>query len=189
MSAHAASFDCEVAMRWIALLACLVFAETASAQSAPVDANKWSHGTTLEGFAGAAVTPSAMATYGGSFGWELTPRFEVQGLGSWFPQSTGPDEFAADLKVLMNLMPPAILVPYVTGGAGLYQGTFDRADSQIDPTAVVGAGAHFYVRRHLSIRPEATLRFVIDQSKTYKVATITFALTYHFEEHAVGNAR
>ena len=30
------------------------------------------------------------------------------------------------------------------------------------------------------------MRFVIDTGKTYKVATFTVALTYHFEEHAVG---
>jgi hypothetical protein len=173
-------------MRWITALALLVFATTASAQTAP--AHAWSRGTTLEAFVGTTTTPGTMATYGGSLGWELTPRFEVQGLGAWFPR-TGTDEFAADLKVLMNLTRPRILVPYVTGGAGLYQGTFDRERSETDPTAVLGAGAHFYLRRHLSIRPEATVRFVMDHSNVYKVATITFALTYHFEEHAVGTAR
>jgi hypothetical protein len=45
------------------------------------------------------------------------------------------------------------------------------------------------VRRHLSIRPEATVRFVVDHSRVYKVATITFAMAYHFEEHAVSNTR
>ena len=176
-------------MRWMTLLACLGFAATASAQSVPaVATHPWSHGTTLEGFVGMATTPTTMGSYGGAFGWELTPRFEIQGLGAWFPR-TGTDEFAADLKVLANLVRPATLVPYVTGGAGLYQGTFDRTKSEIDPTAVVGAGAHFYMRRHLSIRPEATMRFAIDQSKVYRVTTITFALTYHFEAHTAGKAR
>lgn len=170
-------------MRWITALALLAFSATASAQTAP--ANAWSRGTTLEAFVGTTTTPSTRDTYGAAVGWELTHRFEIQGLGAWLPRK-GTDEFAADLKVLMNLIRPSTLVPYVTGGAGLYQGSFDRPRSETDPTASIGAGAHIYVRRHLSVRPEATVRFVIDRSKVYRVATVTFALAYHFEEHAVG---
>ena len=167
-------------MKWIILLALLLPATT-SAQTAV--ANPWTRGTTLEGFIGTATTPHTMDSYGGAFGWELTHRFEVQGLGAWFPRK-GSDEFAADLKLLMNLTRPSLLVPYLAGGAGLYQGRFDRARMETDPTGVVGAGVHFYVRRHLSIRPEATARFVIDRAKIQRVMTITVAATYHFEEHA-----
>lgn len=86
-------------------------------------------------------------------------------------------------EALGELERPSTLVPYVAGGAGLYQGAFERARAETDPTAVVGAGAHLYLRRHLSIRPEGTLRFVIEGSKTHRVATVTLAVTYHFEEH------
>ncbi|HET9467588.1 MAG TPA: hypothetical protein VFO48_04225 [Vicinamibacterales bacterium] len=167
-------------MRWIVLLVCVALSSTASAQTGPT--HPWSRGTTLEGFIGMATHPTTTGSYGGAVGWELTQRFEIQGLGAWFPH-TGTDEFAADLKVLMNLIRPTTLVPYVTGGAGLYQGTFDRAKSETDPTAIVGGGAHLYLRRHFSIRPEAAARFVIDRTRVYRVATVTFALTYHFEEH------
>ena len=166
-------------MRWMILLAVLLPATT-SAQTAVV--NAWTRGTTLEAFIGTATAPRTMDSYGGALGWELTHRFEIQGLGVWFPRK-GSDEFAADLKLLMNLTRPSTLVPYVAGGAGLYQGAFDGARAETDPTAVVGAGAHLYLRRHLSIRPEGTLRFVIDRSKTHRLATITLAVTYHFEEH------
>jgi hypothetical protein len=181
-----ARLNCEVAMKWIITVALLTVATTASAQTIPE--NAWSRGTTLEGFVGTATTPSTMDAYGGAVGWELTHRFEIQGLGAWLPRR-GTDEFAADLKLLMNLSRPSIVVPYVAGGAGLYQGSFDRARAETDPTAVVGAGAHVYLRRHLSIRPEATLRLVLDRSDVYKVATITVALAYHFEGRAVANAR
>jgi hypothetical protein len=123
-----------------------------------------------------------METYGGSIGWELTPRFEIQGLGAWFPRR-GSDDFAADLKLLMNLTRPAALVPYVAGGAGLYQGVLERARAETNPTGVAGAGVHLYVRSHFSLRPEATVRFVMDRSTVYRVTTITLAVTYHFEEH------
>jgi hypothetical protein len=175
--------NCEVTMRWTALLALLGFAATASAQT--VATNRWTRGTTLEAFVGTATTPSTMDTYGGAIGWELTHRFEIQGMGAWFPRR-GSDEFAADLKLSLNLTRPSTLVPYVTGGAGLYQGLFDRARAETDPTAVVGAGAHLYVRRHFSVRPEAALRVIVDHSRVYRVATITFALVYHVEEHPVG---
>ncbi len=168
-------------MRWTALLALLGFAATASAQT--VATNAWARCTTLEAFVGTTITPSTTDTYGGAIGWELTPRFEIQGLGAWFPRR-GSDEFAADLKLLLNLRRPATLVPYVAGGAGLYQGFLERARAETNPTGVLGTGLHLYVRSHVSIRPEATVRFVIDRSKVYRVAAITFAVTYHFEEHA-----
>lgn len=166
-------------MRWMILLALLLPATT-SAQTTV--ANAWTRGTTLEAFIGRATAPRTMDIYGGALGWELTHRFEIQGLAAWFPRQ-GSDEFAADLKLLMNVTRPSTLVPYVAGGAGLYQGAFESARAETNPTAVVGAGAHLYLRRHLSIRPEGTLRFVIDRSKTHRVATITLAVTYHFEEH------
>ena len=167
-------------MRWAALLALLGFAATASAQT--VATNTWTRGTTLEAFVGTTLTPRTMDTYGGSIGWELTPRFEIQGLGAWFPRR-GSDEFAADMKLLMNLTRPSTLVPYVAGGAGLYQGSLEGTDDETNPTGVVGTGLHLYLRRHFSIRPEATVRFVIDRAKTHRITSITVALTYHFEEH------
>lgn len=165
-------------MRWVVLLA-LLFPATTSAQTA---ANTWTRGTTLEAFLGTATAPRTMDSYGGAIGWELTHRFEIQGLGAWFPRR-GSDEFAADLKLLMNLTRPSTLVPYVAGGAGLYQGSLERERAETNPTGVVGTGLHLYVRSHFSIRPEATVRFVIDRSKTHRIATITLAVTYHFEEH------
>jgi hypothetical protein len=169
------------------LLAFLGFAATASAQTNAT--NAWSRATTLDLLAGTATTPKTMGTFGAAVGWELTHRFEIQGVGAWFPQSNVADEFAADLKLLMNLTRPARAVPYVGGGAGLYQGVFDRTRAETDPTAVVAAGAHLYVGRHVSIRPEAAIRFVTDHSRVYRVATVTFALAYHIEEHEVGNTR
>lgn len=166
-------------MRWVILLALLLPATT-SAQTAA--ANPWTRGTTLEAFVGTATAPHTRDTYGGGVGWELTHRFEIQGLGAWFPRK-GSDEFAADLKLLMNLTRPSTLVPYIAGGAGLYKGTFERARAETDPTGVVGAGAHFYIRKHLSIRPEGTVRLVIDRARIHRVTTVTFAATYHFEEH------
>ena len=175
-------------MRWITLLVVLGVAATASAQTAAM--NPWGRGTTLELFGGAATTsPDTTGTFGAAVGWELTQRFEIQGAGAWFAQRHRADEFAAGFRLLTNLTRPSRIVPYVAGGAGLYRGTFDRTRAETDPTGVIAGGAHLYVSRHLSIRPEAAVRFVTAHSRAYRVTTVTFALAYHVEEHAAANSR
>jgi hypothetical protein len=95
-------------------------------------------------------------------------------------------------------------VPYLGGGAGLYRGTFNPARPDVpdfyrrrmqgatpvgrlsytDPTALIAGGAHVYFARHFSIKPEATVRFVMDEADSYTVTAFTFAIVYHVEEHA-----
>lgn len=192
-------------MRWMALLAFVALSATASAQTTPT--NVWSRGTTLEIFGGSATaTPNTTGIFGAAVGWELTHRTEIAGVAAWLAQRDGTDAFAADLRLLINLTRPSRVVPYLGGGAGLYRGSFDtsraampnfyqrrvvvggmrRAMTFTDPTAVIAAGAHLYVGRHLSVRPEAAVRFVTDDARVYRVTTVTFSLAYHLEEHAVG---
>lgn len=189
-------------MKWITLLVLLAWSATASAQTSA--ANAWSQGTTLEIFAGSATaSPNTTGTFGAAMGWELTHRAEIAGVAAWLAQRNGAEAFAADLRLLVNLTRPSRIVPYLGGGAGMYRGSFDisRADMPhfyqrrmaapgmrtsmtfTDPTAVIAAGAHLYVGPHLSIRPEAAVRFVTNDSRVYRVTTVTFALAYHIEEH------
>ena len=194
-------------MRWIALLAFVAISTTASAQTTP--ANAWGRGTTLEIFGGTATaTPNTTGIFGAALGWELTHQTEIHGVAAWLTQRNGSEAFAADLRLLINLTRPSRIVPYVGGGAGLYRGSFDtsralphfyqrriaadgmrRATTFTDPTAVLAAGAHLYVARHLSIRPEAAVRLVTDDSRVYRVTTVTFSLAYHVEEHVVEEHR
>jgi hypothetical protein len=199
-----------VGMARLALLALLGFAATASAQTPADAANPWKRCTTLELFGGAAdASPNTTSTFGAGLGWELTHRAEIEGVAAWLPQRQGAEAFAADLKLLINLTRPSTVVPYVGGGAGLFRGSFDTGRASIpefyrrrmepsaatsrmtftDPTAVVAAGVHVYVARHLSVRPEVAVRFVTDDSRTYRVTSVVVALAYHAEEHAIGNAR
>ena len=190
-------------MRWIVVLALVALASSASAQTASV--NAWSRGTTLELFGGAAVAqPDTTGIFGAGVGWELTHRFEIEGVAAWLTQErTSAEAFAADLRLLVNLTRPARIVPYAGGGAGLYRGSFDTTRAAMppfyqrrvaagvmrsamtftDPTAVIAAGSHIYLGRHLSLRPETAVRFVTDDSRVYRVATVTFSLVYHVEEH------
>jgi hypothetical protein len=65
-----------------------------------------------------------------------------------------------------------------TTGAGVA-----RQTSYTDPTAIIAAGMHLYVARHLSIRPEAMIRFVTADDRSYRVGTVTVGIVYHVEEH------
>lgn len=191
-------------MRWMALLAFVTLSATASAQTPP--ANEWSRGTTLQIFGGTATaTPNTTGIFGTAVGWELTHRAEIEGLAAWLAQRNGSEAFAADLRLLINVTRPSRIVPYAGGGAGLYRGSFDTSRAAMphfyqrrvvpagvrasmtftDPTAIVAGGAHVYVGRHLSIRPEAAVRFVTDDSRVYRVTTVTFSLVYHVEEHGI----
>ncbi|RPI55759.1 MAG: hypothetical protein EHM55_06895 [Acidobacteria bacterium] len=194
-------------MRWFTLLLALVgFAASASAQT--VASNPWDRCTTVQVFGGAATaSPNTTGTFGTAIGWELTHRAEIEGTAAWFAQRRDTQAFAADLKLLVNLTRPATIVPYLGGGAGLYRGTFDAARSDVpdfyrrrmtgatpisrlsytDPTAVITGGAHVYFARHFSIKPEATVRFVMDQADSYTVTAVTFAIVYHVEDHLSAN--
>ena len=119
---------------------------------------------------------------------------EIEGVAAWLAQRKGTEAFAADLKLLISLTRPAGIVPYVGGGAGLYRGTFEparvampafyqrrdedpartRSISFTDPSVVIAAGAHLFVSRHFSIRPELGMRIVTNRSNTYRVTTVTF---------------
>jgi len=190
------------------LLAVLGLAASASAQTPA--SQPWDRCTTIQVFGGAATAPPNTAgTFGGAVGWQLTHQTEIEGTATWLSQRRGAEAFAADLKLMVNLTPPARVVPYLGGGAGMYRATFDttRADmpqfyrrrldgttplsrlSYTDPTAVIAGGAQIYFARHFSIRPEATLRFVVDEGDTYRMGTVTFAVVYHIEDHVSANRR
>ena len=63
----------------------------------------WRHGTTLGGFAGAASASSNTdAAAGLSLGWEVTPRFGVEGRGMWFRAGDNDDAFAATLRQVLG---------------------------------------------------------------------------------------
>ena len=189
-------------MKWITFLLFLGFAGSVSAQTAP---NPWDRCTTVQVFGGVtAASPNTGGTFGTAIGWELTHRAEIEGVAAWVAERHGSDAFAADLKLLVNLTPPATVVPYLGGGMGLYRGSFRPAQSDIpgfyrrrmngalpigtvsytDPTAVIAAGVNLYFARHFSLRPEANVRLAFDSGDTYRVGTVAFSVVYHVEEHA-----
>ncbi len=171
--------------------------------------NTWSRGTTLELFAGAAKAPPNTGTaVGAAVGWELNHFVELEGLGAWLAERRGASAFTAEFKGLVNLMQPARIVPYATAGLGMYRATFDKSAATLphfyaqrleisdaartsftDPSFVFGGGLNVYLARHVSVRPEVTLRLVTNGLDVYRVTMVDFSLAYHVEEHAVGGSR
>lgn len=187
----------------------LATAAAASAQTPLVtaSANMWAHGTTLNVFGGATGTPGdSGAVAGGAFGWELTPRFALEGTGSWLDWGRGAHGFAAAMTARTALLTPRPYVPFLAGGIGLYRASFDRFDATMpgfyrrrmmngpgpgvtatftDPTLVGGGGVDVFLSRHWTIRPEVMAAFVMRDSNHFVVTTGVVRLGYHFEDHPV----
>jgi hypothetical protein len=199
-------------VRYLRLTAFLVFVTSTSvaAQTTP-PGNTWSHGTTADVFAGAAAASSrGGALAGGAAGWEVTPRFGLEGRMAWFGRPGRAEAFAAALTARASLMSARTAMPFVKGGVGLYRASFEAADGNMpdfyrrrlgpgfgmsrtftDPSLVVGGGVNVFASRHWAVRPEIEATVVRRQSRSYVVTAVTMGVAYHFEEHPVapGGAR
>lgn len=197
---------------WSSALIVLVVATAATAQTTqkiqPPPSTMWQHGSTLNLFGGAASAPSHRgATGGGAFGWELKPRFAVEGSGEWMEWGAGSHAFAAAITVQTGLAGPRPLMPFLTGGIGLYRASFDRMGSSMpafyarritmagmgmgttttftDPTVVFGGGVSAFLSRHWAIRPDVREMVVLRNSRSHFVTALAVHLAYHFEDHPV----
>jgi hypothetical protein len=177
----------------------------AFAQIAPPP-NEWSHGTTLNVFAGAASASSETGPLiGGAVGWEVARWFALEGSGARLDRPDGAGAFAADLKALVCPQGAHAIVPFVEGGVGLYRASFDLSRGVLpdfyrgritgnasiagttvtftDPSFVLGAGVNLFVTRHIAIRPDIDVKIVRRHSQSYAVTAVAVHLAYHFEEH------
>ena len=181
------------------------FAAHASAQAVlAAPANHWDHGTTLDVLAGAAsASGDWRGAFGGALGWEINHRVEIEGTGTWLVANKAADTFAAELKVVGSLTRPRTVVPLLGAGIGLYHASFDTTRDTLpafyqrrvvssgvgtianftDPSFVLSGGADIFTGRHISVRPDVSVRLVRRSSNTYAVTLATVYLTYHFEEH------
>jgi hypothetical protein len=112
--------------------------------------------------------------------------------------------FSAVLGVRVNLTPPAVTVPFVSGGLGLYRATLESATDapdfyrrrmtgsdlrqrhDFDDFAwSVGGGVDVFLERHLALRPDVRVLLVRGPSETRAVPVYGLHLAYHFEEHVI----
>jgi outer membrane protein with beta-barrel domain len=179
-------------------------AAPASAQTPP--GNTWSHGTTLDLFGGAALAPSTdtRGALGGTIGWEINRRLEIEGGGTWIIPRQDDQAFMAELKAVTNLTKPNAAVPFVGAGVGMYLATFESGSSSIpafyqsrmrgapagssqtftDPSLVLAGGVNIFAGEHISLRPEVSIRWVLANSDSYPVTMVAVHAIYHFEKHA-----
>ena len=106
--------------------ASLAIAPAARAQTSVAANQDWRHGTTLAGFAGAASPFSGVdPAMGASVGWEVTPRFGVEGRGTWFPAADGVNAFAAAIGARVGFQTARPFLPFASAGVGLYRAMFE----------------------------------------------------------------
>ena len=182
----------------------LLCSATASAQ--PVQPAEWSHATTLSGFAGGAADGTRTGpSLGGAAGWDVTPRFAIDGTGAWTTFGAGADAFSASMRLRVRLAGRRTVDPFVQGGVGLYRAMFDNSETKMpefyrrrvdplsgkltgmtftDPTLVTGGGVSIFLNRFFALRPEAEVAFVL-RDGTHVVTSLLVHAVFHFEEHPV----
>jgi hypothetical protein len=166
---------------------------------------EWRHGTTLAGFGGAASSSSTTDIGGGvSLGWEITPRFGIEGRGIWLGVGDDADAFAATLAAVIPLNPGRPIQPFALAGAGLYRTAIDAGASDIpsfyssrmppdgrlsqtftDFAFAFGGGVDLFVSAHWRLRPEVSVQLATTSSDVYAVAMYGVHLSYHFESHGI----
>jgi len=196
------------------VLICAGLVTPLSAQTAaPV--NQWSRGTTVEAMAGIGTASSDTgALVGGAIGWELTPRFGLDGSAAWVDRHGGGEAFSAAVTAHVSLAAPGKVVPFARAGLGLYRMSVDASsvDDSLefyrrrlgpnigrlsrrtftDPAFVLGGGVNVFVTRQLAFGPELGVIVVRAGGHGHVVTTVTMHLTYHIEEHPItpaGRAR
>lgn len=172
-----------------------------------IASDEWRQGTTLAVFGGAATGSGTRAATGGAVGWEFLPRLTIDGSGVWEAPRRGASAFAGLLGVRVNVTPPAVAVPFVSAGVGLYRASFDADAADVpdfyrrrmtggglgaardhtfdDFVFTVGGGVDLFLRRHVALRPDVRVLFVRGNSDTRTVAVYGVHLAFHFEEHPI----
>ena len=173
------------------------------------DDGQWRQGTALSVFAGSASASSDWsAAAGAALAWELTPRLTIEGNGIWADGPRGSTSFAALLGSRVNLLPPRTVVPFASGGIGLYRASFGadttsmpdfyhrrmiagaHSDREFTDFAVaVGGGVDIFLQRHVALRPEVRILFAANDSSVRPVTFVGINLSYHFESHNVTPTR
>jgi hypothetical protein len=164
--------------------------------------------TELGGAIAAAVTSSETApAVAGAVDWSLTRWIAIEARGSWFARGHDANGVGADVGALINLVARRPVTPYVSVAFGLYRENIDMPAAEVspfyrarmsdgqdgvgngrtftDPAWRVGAGVNIIARRHISLRPEASVILVHRNGATDTITTVGIRLGYLFEDHPV----
>ena len=143
------------------------------------------------------------AAAGLSIGWEVTPRFAVEGRGIWLRAGVGQEAFAATLSGRAAWRPGEVFVPFAAAGVGLHYARFDSEATVIpdfyrermsalglphaftDFALSFGGGADVFLTPHLSLRPEVMVLLAMTTSDARATTIYGVQLAYHFEDHII----
>lgn len=145
--------------------------------------------------------------FGGSVGWEITPRFAVDGLGTWTEFGEGADAFSGSLRLRVRIAGHRSVDPFVQAGVGMYRAMFESSAAEMpefyrrrvdpaspfgstftDPTLVTGGGVSIFLKRWFALRPEAEVTLVI-RNGTHAVTNVALHAVFLFEEHPMTPTR
>jgi hypothetical protein len=187
-------------LRSVALIiAVLTVPGTAAAQT-DSNANRWAHATQIGGFVAGSTGSGTGVTLGGTAGWEISHWTTIEARANWFDRGAGADAFSATIGALVNVVPRNTLTPFVAAAYGLHHASFDsntasippfyseraeRKSSFTDPAFQLGAGVDAIVRRHWSVRPEASVVIVRGGGRTDTFGTFGVRVGYRFEDRPV----
>ena len=139
---------------------------------------------------------------------DSTVSFE--GTGAWINSESSSPWFSAALKVQTRLAHARGANPFVEGGIGLYQASFDAGQADVpefyrkrmteqpgsmmshsftDPSVVFGGGFNVLATRHFALRPTVEVTIVLRNSDSYTATAGACGLAYFFENHPVTPTR
>jgi opacity protein-like surface antigen len=167
--------------------------------------------TSLSFFGGVATSESdAGGLLGGTAGWQISPRFGLEGNAFWLDRPGNETGFSAAFNSHVNLLARRRAVPFLAAGIGVYRASLDAeaaAASEFhrerfaagdalatkqtftDPAFIVGGGVDFFLSPQLALRPQGDVMFVVNDGKSRMVPMFTVHLAYHFHEHPITPSR
>jgi hypothetical protein len=189
------------------LVVVFLLASSIAATAQPVPpGNVWSHGTTIDLFAGGASgSGDAGPIAGGAAGWELRPWLGVDGNLAWLKTFGDAESFTTAVTARAHFLTNRAVSPYVRAGFGLYRTSFSSSLTDVpdfyrrrsadaspghdssytftDPAWVFGAGLTIFRSGHVAIHPAAEAILVRRDAQNYVVTSMTVHVSYHFELH------
>ena len=186
------------------VLALVSFPPFADGQTAS-NGNDWTRATELGVLTGGTSRSADIGpTLGGVAGWQMNRWVTIEGRGLWIDHGTRADGFSADITSLVNIVRKAKVTPFIGAGLGLYRATFEARRTEMpdfygrrlgrddlpvvstvsftDPMLALTAGVDFVPRRHVTIRPQASVLLVRSDGLSETMFNVGLRFGYRFDD-------
>jgi hypothetical protein len=169
------------------------------------------HATSLQGGGGVAVDSTIADPWiSGATSWQTSHQLRISASLLWQNREGDNTGFGGDVGVEVTLVPERDRVrPFIRLGIGAYRATFhsslDGAPVEApdfyarrmdqgrtvftDPSFVVGFGIDVPIARHLTMRPDARITWVVADGRAHPMAFVGLHLGYEIEHHPVTPSR